>query len=149
MLARRNFGIWGLAFSGSLALFASVALSVPAHLAAHPDTVMSAAQMAHMEQAATAKPRVVMMLHRRAVQLTISNFAFSPANLVVSQGTKLAWTNKDGDPHTVTSNKNIWTSDALDTGNRFTRVFSTVGTFAYHCSIHPFMHGTITVQKGA
>jgi plastocyanin len=106
---------------------------------------MNAAQMARQEH--TARPKIVVMLHRNVVRLTISNFAFSPANVVVSPGTTLIWTNKDSDPHTVDSTKNIWSSDALDTGNRFSRVFSKSGTFTYYCSIHPFMHGTVTVKK--
>ncbi len=149
MLNIRKAGLWGLATSGSLALLASVALGAPSGLAAHPAAGMDAAQMAQMAGAAAAKPKVTIMLHRRVVQLTISNFAFSPADVVVSPGTKLVWTNEDSDPHTVESTKNIWTSEALDTGDHFTRVFGKPGTFTYYCSIHPFMHGTVTVKKGA
>src|SRR3954451_4443487 len=35
--------------------------------------------------------------------VAITNFAFSPASLTVKAGTKVTWTNKDGDAHTVTS----------------------------------------------
>jgi plastocyanin len=86
-------------------------------------------------------------LHQKVVRLSIHNFAVGPARLEVSQGTRLIWTNTDSDPHTVTSDKGVWASDALDTGNQFARVFKTAGTFPYHCSIHPFMHGTIIVKK--
>ena len=89
----------------------------------------------------------VVMLHRRVVQVSIANYAFSPARLVVSPGTRIVWTNKDGDPHTVDSTKGLWSSEALDTDSHFARVFKTAGTFAYYCSIHPFMHGTIIVKK--
>jgi plastocyanin len=86
-------------------------------------------------------------LHQKVVRVTISNFAFHPAKLVVSPGTKIIWTNKDSDPHTVDSTKNVWTSEALDTDGQFARTFKKAGTFAYYCSIHPFMHGTIVVKK--
>jgi plastocyanin len=35
--------------------------------------------------------------------VTIDNFAFAPATVTVAPGTKITWTNKDGEPHTVTS----------------------------------------------
>lgn len=90
----------------------------------------------------------VVRLHQRLVRVNIQNFAFSPARLVVSPGTKIVWTNRDGDPHTIASTKGVWTtSDALDTGDHYGRVFKKAGTFAYYCSIHPFMHGTVIVKK--
>ena len=90
---------------------------------------------------------VVTRLHQRVVRVTIHNFAFQPARLVVSPGTRVVWTNTDSDPHTVDGTKGLWASDALDTGNHFARVFATAGTFSYYCSIHPYMHGTIVVKK--
>jgi plastocyanin len=81
------------------------------------------------------------------VRVRIHNFAFQPATLVVSPGTRIVWTNTDSDPHTVDSTKRVWTSEALDTASRFARVFKNTGPFPYYCSIHPFMHGTIVVKK--
>jgi plastocyanin len=89
----------------------------------------------------------VVRLHQKVVRVSIHNFAFGPARLEVSRGTRLIWTNTDSDPHTVTSDKRIWASDALDTGTHFARVFKQAGTFPYHCAIHPYMHGTIIVKK--
>jgi plastocyanin len=88
----------------------------------------------------------VVELHRRTVRVSIHNFAFVPARLVVSKGTQIIWTNTDQDPHTVMSSKRVWSSDALDTTDQFKRVFKASGSFPYYCSIHPFMHGTVTVQ---
>ena len=96
---------------------------------------------------ALAASGTVVRLHQRLVRVTIYNFAFGPARLVVSPGTRIVWTNQDSDPHTVDSTKNLWASDALDTGNQFARVFKTPGAFSYYCSIHPYMHGTIIVKK--
>jgi plastocyanin len=111
----------------------------------------SGSAMAHMVDshlpATMSTQGTVVRLHQRVVRLTIHNFAFQPARLVVSPGTRLVWTNTDSDPHTVDSTKGVWSSEALDTGSQFARVFSQAGTFPYYCSIHPFMHGTIVVQK--
>ena len=124
--------------------------SIPARTNAPAMAGMSMAAMASMpmaQPAAARGPGIVVRLHQKVVRVSIRNFAFGPARLEVSRGTRLIWTNTDGDPHTVTSDKGLWASDALDTANQFARVFKTAGTFPYHCSIHPFMHGTIIVKK--
>jgi plastocyanin len=33
----------------------------------------------------------------------------------------------------------------LNRNDQFTHTFTTPGTYAYICSIHPFMHGSVTV----
>ncbi len=114
----------------------------PVHAALHTASQPAA------QAAASHYPRgTVLALHKRVVRVSIMNFAFHPASLVVSPGTRLIWTNQDGDPHTVTSATNIWASDALDTTNAYARVFTKAGTFPYYCAIHPSMHGTIIVKK--
>jgi len=87
-------------------------------------------------------------LHTSVVRVPIRNFAFLPMRIVVSPGTRLIWTNVDSDPHTVTSDATggALASAALDTNGRYTALLSKAGTFAYHCSIHPQMHGVIVVQ---
>jgi plastocyanin len=130
---------------GSAILVASALLLYPgastASARASPvgRTTFSPAQKSH--------PNTAILLHRHVVRVTISNFAFKPAHLVVSPGTRIVWTNHDSDPHTVTSDVGIWSSSALDTDSRFSRTFQQGGTFHYHCQIHPFMHGTVTVKK--
>ncbi len=89
----------------------------------------------------------VTRLHQRLVHVTIHNFTFQPARLVVSPGTTVVWTNTDSDPHTVDSTRTLWTSDALDTDGQFKRAFKATGAFSYYCSIHPYMHGVIVVKK--
>ena len=80
--------------------------------------------------------------------VTIDNFAFSPAILSVSPGTKVTWTNKDEEPHTVTSADAgaTFKSAALDTDDKFSFIFDKPGTYKYFCSIHPHMSGTIVVK---
>jgi plastocyanin len=57
----------------------------------------------------------------------------------------VVWTNEDSDPHTVTTDKTGFSSQALNTGQSYTHVMTKAGTFTYHCTIHPFMHGAVTV----
>jgi plastocyanin len=78
--------------------------------------------------------------------VAISSFKFHPARVVVTRGTRIVWTNSDSDPHTIESKTAGWSSPALDTGKRFSRVARKAGTFHYICTIHPFMHGTVIVK---
>jgi plastocyanin len=122
-------------------------------IAAHPGAAQTSARsMDHMSMAQPAAAKgaassTIVRLHQKVVHVTISNFSFQPAKLEVSPGTRIVWTNKDSDPHTVDSTKGVWTSEALDTDSQFARSFKSAGTFSYYCSIHPFMHGTIVVKK--
>jgi plastocyanin len=76
----------------------------------------------------------------------IKNFMFTPMTLTVPAGTTVTWKFDDSTEHTVVADDNSFTSSALANGQTFTHTFSTAGTVAYHCSIHPFMTGTIIVK---
>lgn len=80
-------------------------------------------------------------------QITISNFAFSPANLTVRVGQRVTVTNKDSTPHTWTANDHSFDSGNLNTDASFSFTFTKVGAFGYTCLPHPFMTGTVTVTK--
>ena len=77
--------------------------------------------------------------------VTIADFQFTPASMQVVQGTTVTWTNTGPSTHTTTSDSGAWDSGALAPGKSFSFKFNTPGTFAFHCSIHPNMKGTITV----
>ncbi|MGH2468480.1 MAG: cupredoxin domain-containing protein [Chloroflexota bacterium] len=78
--------------------------------------------------------------------VSISNYAFVPATLHLSVGSKVTWTNKDPSNHTVTAKNGAFDSSDLQRGQSFTFTFSKAGTYAYYCRVHPFMTGTIVVQ---
>lgn len=80
-------------------------------------------------------------------QVTIQNFAFAPKTITVPVGARVVWTNRDEEPHVITSAGSLFTSSkALDTSDSYVVTFSKPGTYAYYCSIHPMMVGTIIVQ---
>jgi plastocyanin len=81
--------------------------------------------------------------------VAIKNFAFAPAALTVKVGTTVTWTNQDSDAHTVTSQNNggPLASAALSTGQTYSFTFTKAGTYAYLCTIHPFMTATVTVTS--
>lgn len=78
--------------------------------------------------------------------VSIVNMSFSPANLTVSPGTTVTWTNNDAMTHTVTADDNSFNSGNMATGSKFSKAFAAAGTYPYHCSIHAGMTGTITVK---
>jgi plastocyanin len=82
-----------------------------------------------------------------ASAVTMQNLAFNPAALTIKVGTKVTWTNQDSIAHTVTFDTGGATSDLLATGATYEQTFSTAGTLAYHCKIHPTMTGTVTVSQ--
>jgi plastocyanin len=78
--------------------------------------------------------------------VSIAGFAFQPGEITVSVGTTVTWTNNDTPGHTVTADDGSFKSDTLATGTTFSQTFASAGTFAYHCSIHSSMTGTVTVK---
>ena len=83
-------------------------------------------------------------------QAVISGFAFSPSSLTVAVNTTVTWRNDDSVSHTATADGG--SAFQFDTGmigpgaTSGGVLFSQVGTFTYHCTVHPSMHGTIVVQ---
>ena len=76
----------------------------------------------------------------------LANFAMNPEEVTIKQGGKVTWTNKDSVEHTVTADKGEFESGQLSEGQTFSRTFDTAGTFAYHCTPHPSMTGTVVVK---
>jgi plastocyanin len=76
---------------------------------------------------------------------------FSPQTITVVIGANntVTWVNEDYSIHTVTSNTGIFDSGLLNSGDKWSYTFSTPGTYAYHCAIHPFMLGTIIVESAS
>ena len=77
----------------------------------------------------------------------ISNFKFSPARLTVKQGAGVTVTNEDSAAHTATADDgHSFDTGDLSQGATQTISVSKPGSYPYHCSIHPFMHGTLVVK---
>jgi plastocyanin len=77
--------------------------------------------------------------------VTIEDFDFDPADVAIQPGDTVMWVNRGNTPHTVTSDDGQFDSEALNPGESFMFTFPEAGTFSYHCEIHPFMTGSVTV----
>jgi plastocyanin len=80
--------------------------------------------------------------------VSIQDFFFAPAQVNVQPGTTVTWVNNGSAPHTVTADDGSFDSETLQPGQSFSFTFANVGTFSYHCEIHPSMTGSVTVGGG-
>ena len=92
-----------------------------------------------------ARPRTVVAHFAGDPSDTISDFVFTPSTLTVHVGDTVTWTNNGPTAHTATANDGSFDTGTLQKGQSASHTFSRAGTFAYVCSIHPFMHGTVVV----
>ena len=79
----------------------------------------------------------------------IAGFAFSPQSITISVGDTVTWTNSDAQNHTATANDGSFDTGIVSSGSPKSVTFSTAGTFAYHCKIHPSMTATVVVEDAA
>ena len=78
--------------------------------------------------------------------VTIENVQFSPQTVSVHRGDRIQWVNKDLFPHTVTATNKAFDSGSIPAGGTWTYVAAKSGEFAYACTFHPTMKGSLTVK---
>jgi plastocyanin len=81
---------------------------------------------------------------------TSQGLNYLPASVTIAKGGSVVWKNNDPVPHTVTATNWPSGSQRFDSGNMnpnatYTVTFTVSGTYAYVCSYHPWMHGTVIV----
>jgi plastocyanin len=79
-------------------------------------------------------------------QVDITNFAYAPSTITIKAGESINWTNSDGVDHSATADDSSWDTGILSQGESKSITFAKTGTYKYHCSLHPNMHGTVIVQ---
>jgi plastocyanin len=87
---------------------------------------------------------------------TQGNPAYSPATLSIKKGDIVTVTNKDTAPHTVTSgssatdpkNGKLFDSGLIMPGKsaKVNTASLAPGTYPFHCTVHTYMSGTLTVK---
>jgi len=77
--------------------------------------------------------------------MNMQNFAYQRANIQVRAGTTVTWTNQDNVPHSITFKNGMKDSGLLYQGQSFSYTFTTLGTYQYYCTVHPYMVATVTV----
>lgn len=81
-------------------------------------------------------------------KITIQNFQFSPSSLTVKAGDTVTFTNTDSVSHTIVSDDGTtFNTGSLAQGQSSSfKAPAKTGTYAFHCSIHPTMTGTLIVK---
>jgi plastocyanin len=79
--------------------------------------------------------------------ITITNYMFSGPGKVLARGATVTVRNRDSVAHTVTSNKAHLFSVRVGPHKTVTfKVPKRAGRYGFHCGIHSFMKGTLTVR---
>ncbi len=81
----------------------------------------------------------------RSERVEIENFAYNPDPVTIQEGGKVIWINRDSEAHTATADDGSFDTGPLEEGKLKSETFKEPGTYTYHCTIHPSMHGTIEV----
>ena len=80
------------------------------------------------------------------VVITITNFAYQ-GPVSVTPGSTDTVKNEDSQPHTVTSDQaGLFDAVVPGGGNVVFTAPTTAGSYAYHCTYHSNMHGTLVVK---
>jgi plastocyanin len=81
-----------------------------------------------------------------AREVHIRAFQFVPAADTVQAGDTIVWTNDDIVPHSATDLGKTFDSAEIEAGGAWRWVARSPGTFAYECTLHPTMRGTLVVR---
>jgi len=59
----------------------------------------------------------------------------------------VTWTNKDVAPHTATASDGSFDTGIFNAGSSASAMVKGQGDIQYHCTIHPWMHGSLQVTS--
>src|ERR687895_13525 len=80
-------------------------------------------------------------------EVSMEGIAFQPAEVTVSAGDTVTWTNNDSVGHDVTADSfSSGDPGGMASGDTFEHTFEEAGTFDYVCTVHPGMEGTVVVE---
>jgi amicyanin len=83
-----------------------------------------------------------------AATISISAMKFPADTIVISAGQAVRWNNADPLGHTITFDpaSGEASSDLIVASGSYVHRFNRPGTYAYHCTPHPFMKGVVVVK---
>jgi plastocyanin len=80
------------------------------------------------------------------LEIAIANHAYAPADAQIYQSDSVVFTWKGPDTNHSATGADFDTGATHIPGDTYAVTFSKIGTFTYHCKVHPDMTGSVTVQ---
>lgn len=77
-------------------------------------------------------------------EVSIPDRLFTPRDVTIAVGGTVTWRNLDG-AHTVTGRDGGFDSGVFEDGQTYSETFTTAGSYAYLCRLHPEMTGAVSV----
>lgn len=130
---------------GEAASSASVSSASPSSLSA--SSGLSSPPGASRSPEASASPASVCRETRKpgTVKVSIADFEFKPTAIKARTGQVIGFTNTGFESHNATLDAAGCATKTLQTGGRDGLVFSAAGSYPFHCTVHAWMTGTITI----
>jgi plastocyanin len=72
---------------------------------------------------------------------------YMPVNASIPKDATITWTNKDVAPHTATASDGSFDTGIFNAGSSASAMVKGQGDIQYHCTIHPWMHGSLQVTS--
>jgi plastocyanin len=76
-------------------------------------------------------------------------FYYQPKEVTISNDTSVTWVNHDSAIHTATADNGSFDTGIIPIDANATLIIIGSGNIEYHCTIHPWMQGTITVASSS
>jgi plastocyanin len=93
-----------------------------------------------------AEPATTYAVAKGGVTVSMRDFSFAPATVTIGVGDSVTWVNDGEEPHTATADNGSFDTGELAPGGSGSQTLSSAGSFAYSCTLHPGMVGTVVVQ---
>jgi plastocyanin len=74
-------------------------------------------------------------------------WGFDPQQISIRAGDSISFTDAGKEIHTFTADDGSFDTGTLSPGEAKSVVFDHAGSFSYHCSLHPWMTGTVIVTQ--
>ncbi len=83
------------------------------------------------------------------IVVDVYEYGFTPSNVVIKAGHAVAWKDVGKEHHTIAPSSAAGWRVFLRAQREGSsaHVFPRPGVYPYHCSIHPWMRGTVTVRR--
>lgn len=134
-----------------LSVVAVVASLTAIMLLVYPDDT-SSDDAASVVDGMIQEPDVVMPTKSSRPGCDEDDICYIPSMMTAPLGYTVTWKNQDAAFHSVTSGvygnaTELFDSGYMEYGQIFTYTFEYTGSFLYHCTLHPWMNGTITITE--